>query len=50
MRTPLFLRRCLVLLTLVAAATAGNIAAAEQEVHLYNWNDYFAEDTLPGFQ
>lgn len=23
---------------------------AEQSVHLYNWNDYFAEDTLSGFQ
>lgn len=23
---------------------------AEETVHLYNWNDYFAEDTLPQFQ
>lgn len=50
MLTPLFLRRCVVSLTLVAAATAGNGYAADQEVHIYNWNDYFAEDTLSGFQ
>jgi hypothetical protein len=24
--------------------------AAEEVVHIYNWNDYFAEDTLSGFQ
>ncbi|WP_240905579.1 polyamine ABC transporter substrate-binding protein [Thiorhodococcus mannitoliphagus] len=23
---------------------------AEEQVHLYNWSDYFAEDTLPNFQ
>jgi putrescine transport system substrate-binding protein len=34
-------------ITGVAAAAA---AAAEQVVHICNWNDYFAEDTLPGFQ
>ncbi|MBK1722678.1 polyamine ABC transporter substrate-binding protein [Thiocystis violacea] len=25
-------------------------SAAEQQVHIYNWSDYFAEDTLPNFQ
>ena len=33
-------------LALVASLASG----AEQSVHIYNWNDYFAEDTLPGFQ
>ncbi|MTW20570.1 polyamine ABC transporter substrate-binding protein [Allochromatium palmeri] len=28
----------------------GTIAQAEDRVHIYNWNDYFAEDTLSGFQ
>lgn len=31
------------------AATPG-LCASAGVVHLYNWNDYFAEDTLPGFQ
>ena len=34
------------LLMLVGATTA----VAEQRVHVYNWNDYFAEDTLSSFQ
>ncbi len=25
-------------------------AQATEQVHLYNWSDYFGEDTLPGFQ
>lgn len=33
---------------LVVAPTGAG--AAEEVVHLYNWNDYFAEDTLSGFQ
>ena len=33
--------------SLAAPLAAG---AAEEVVHLYNWNDYFAEDTLSGFQ
>ena len=41
------LRRALTALLLCAAAGA---TSAEQTVHIYNWNDYFAEDTLPGFQ
>ena len=40
------LTRALASLLLGASAVAG----AEDTVHLYNWNDYFAEDTLPGFQ
>jgi putrescine transport system substrate-binding protein len=32
----------------LAAPLAAN--AAQETVHLYNWNDYFAEDTLAGFQ
>ncbi len=28
----------------------GTACQAEEQVHLYNWNDYFAEDTLSGFQ
>jgi putrescine transport system substrate-binding protein len=39
-----------VVLAPVLTLLAGAICAAEQEVHIYNWNDYFAEDTLPGFQ
>ncbi len=27
-----------------------SIGHAEEQVHLYNWSDYFAEDTLSGFQ
>jgi len=38
---PLF---CLALLAPLARG------AAEETVHIYNWNDYFAEDTLSGFQ
>ncbi|NVZ10400.1 polyamine ABC transporter substrate-binding protein [Allochromatium humboldtianum] len=30
--------------------TVGATALAEEQVHVYNWNDYFAEDTLSGFQ
>lgn len=26
------------------------VSHAEEQVHLYNWSDYFAEDTLSGFQ
>lgn len=28
----------------------GAAALAEERVHVYNWNDYFAADTLSGFQ
>jgi len=34
----------------VLAAFSSATAAAGGEVHIYNWNDYFAEDTLTGFQ
>jgi putrescine transport system substrate-binding protein len=37
------------LLTLTAWAPAV-LAKDKGEVHIYNWNDYFAEDTLPNFQ
>ena len=35
--------------------TAGDVAAAdlgpmEKELHLYNWSDYIAEDTVPNFE
>lgn len=26
------------------------VSAGDETVHIYNWNDYFAEDTLSGFQ
>ena len=39
-------RLLLGLLALGAAAAA----SAEEQVHLYNWSDYFAEDTLTGFK
>ena len=36
---------------LLTAGNGGSAATAAQEtVHLYNWNDYVAEDTLSGFQ
>jgi putrescine transport system substrate-binding protein len=34
----------------VAAGLAAVSVAAAQTVHIYNWNDYFAEDTLANFQ
>ncbi|MGQ9660204.1 MAG: polyamine ABC transporter substrate-binding protein [Thermochromatium sp.] len=39
--------RLLLSLFLLAVGAA---ALAEDQVHVYNWNDYFAEDTLSGFQ
>ncbi|WP_295407344.1 polyamine ABC transporter substrate-binding protein [uncultured Thiocystis sp.] len=39
--------RRLIPLCLLSAISAGH---AEEQVHLYNWSDYFAEDTLSGFQ
>ncbi|WP_420844291.1 polyamine ABC transporter substrate-binding protein [Lamprobacter modestohalophilus] len=43
--------RCLFSRSLLATAlVVPAVALAEtQQVHLYNWNDYFAEDTLSGF-
>lgn len=37
-------------LLLVAALAVPAIASAEERLHIYNWNDYFAEDTLADFQ
>jgi putrescine transport system substrate-binding protein len=38
-------------LMLVAAIAVPALAAsAEQTLHIYNWNDYFAEDTLADFE
>jgi len=38
------------LVLLIASLCLPGLAVAEgQQVHLYNWNDYFAEDTLAGF-
>jgi putrescine transport system substrate-binding protein len=45
-RQPCRLRRALAALVFIGTAAA----AEEQAVHIYNWNDYFAEETLPGFQ
>ena len=39
--------RLLIPLCLLSVTAAGH---AEEQVHLYNWSDYFAEDTLSGFQ
>ena len=41
-------RLCCLLLLLATSAALPTSALAEQ-LHLYNWNDYFAEDTLSGF-
>ena len=42
-------RRCSLIL-LAASLCFSSLAMAEkQKVYLYNWNDYFAEDTLAGF-
>jgi putrescine transport system substrate-binding protein len=37
------------LLLAVCLAPSVPASADQQQVHLYNWNDYFAEDTLSGF-
>ncbi|MBK5963868.1 spermidine/putrescine ABC transporter substrate-binding protein PotF [Thiocystis minor] len=39
--------RLLIPLCLLSVIAVGH---AEEQVHLYNWSDYFAEDTLSGFQ
>ena len=47
----LSLCRCLALpLVGVVLVLVPLFAAAEGQVHLYNWNDYFAEDTLSAFE
>ena len=51
MSIPPLLRRAFACLSFCAtAAVATSVVAADQTVHIYNWNDYFAEDTLPGFE
>ncbi len=48
---PKFTALRLALPALMAALLSANTAvSAEETVHLYNWNDYFAEDTLAKFQ
>lgn len=48
---PKFTALRLVLPALMAGLlSATQTVNAEETVHLYNWNDYFAEDTLPQFQ
>jgi putrescine transport system substrate-binding protein len=37
-------------LPLLCLAALPALAAAEPEVHIFIWSDYFAEDTLPNFQ
>jgi putrescine transport system substrate-binding protein len=34
----------------VAVTSAATPAAAEGELHFYNWSDYIAEDTIPNFE
>ncbi|MCQ4145029.1 polyamine ABC transporter substrate-binding protein [Vogesella sp. AC12] len=38
------------LLGAVSAAYAGSAVAASNELNIYNWSDYIAESTIPGFQ
>ena len=38
------------LLLSICLACAAPLSRAEEQVHLYNWSDYLAEDTLPSFQ
>lgn len=40
----------LMILTLAAGATALPALAQDQVVHVYNWSDYIAEDTIAKFQ
>jgi putrescine transport system substrate-binding protein len=40
---------CSLTLAVSAAMPAAQAAAAEKILHLYNWSDYFAEDTLRNF-
>jgi putrescine transport system substrate-binding protein len=35
---------------LTVGAGAATPAAAEGQLHFYNWSDYIAEDTIPGFE
>lgn len=37
-------------LSVLAVFLIGTAAVADEQVHIYNWNDYFAEDTLAGFK
>ncbi|WP_454754621.1 polyamine ABC transporter substrate-binding protein [Cupriavidus necator] len=39
-----------VLIALVLLATALTAGAAGRTVNVYNWSDYIAEDTIPGFE
>lgn len=47
MTIQLFVQRFLFSTLFLAFSAPGH---AEGQVHVYNWNDYFAEDTLSGFQ
>ena len=44
------MRQFLKKIALLPLLTPLAVGAAEETVHIYNWNDYFAEDTLSGFQ
>ncbi|NQD97151.1 spermidine/putrescine ABC transporter substrate-binding protein PotF, partial [Pseudomonas sp. CrR25] len=34
----------------LAGAVAGTVQAQDKVLHVYNWSDYIAEDTLDNFQ
>ena len=44
------MRQFLKKIALLPLLTPLAVGAADETVHIYNWNDYFAEDTLSGFQ
>ncbi len=44
------MRQFLKKIALIPLLTPLAVGAADETVHIYNWNDYFAEDTLSGFQ
>lgn len=35
---------------LASALMFSGVSAAQQELHIYNWSDYIAEDTLANFE
>ena len=45
------LKKGIVTLSLMAALAAGSAVAQEEKVlHVYNWSDYIAEDTVASFE
>ncbi len=50
LRTPLGVSLTAAATVAVAVAGTSTPAAAEGDLHFYNWSDYIAEDTIPSFE